>query len=78
MMDMLHPESREDIQRFQGMLTYKGKFIPSSCTALSSFGEDCRLVMAGQQKSFTLLKELITKAPVLNQLNYLLMPVQKA
>lgn len=30
------------------MLAYLGKFIPSSCSALSPFGEECRLVVTSQ------------------------------
>ena len=68
------PESREDLQRFLGMLTYLGKFIPN----LSHVASLLRALLeknvewqwqTEQQKSFTLLKELITKAPVLKYFN---------
>ena len=64
--DMPCPETREELQRFLGMLTYLGKFIPN----LSHVASPLRALLekdvewqwnAEKQKSFTLLKELITK-----------------
>ena len=72
--DMPRPETREDLQRFLGMLTYLGKFIPN----LSHVASPLRALLekevewqwqAEQQKSFVSLKELITKAPVLKYFN---------
>ena len=72
--DMPHPETTEDLQRFLGMLTYLGKFIPN----LSHVDSPLRTLLekdvewqwqAEQQKSFKSLKELITTAPVLKYFN---------
>ena len=68
------PENREALQRFLDMLTYLGKFIPN----LSHVASPLHALLekdvewwwqAEQKKSFTLLKELIIKAPVLKYFN---------
>ena len=72
--DMPFPENREALQRFLDMLTYLGKFIPN----LSHVASPLHALLekdvewwwqAEQKKSLTLLKELITKAPVLKYFN---------
>ena len=73
-LDMPCPESREKLQRFLGMLTNLGKFIPNLSHVASPLWalleKDVEWHWEDQQhKSFTLLKELITKAPVLKFFN---------
>ena len=72
--DMPCPQSREDLQRFLGMLTYLGKFIPN----LSHIASPLRTLLeknvewhwqAEQANSFRSLKGLITTAPVLKYFN---------
>ena len=72
--NMPRPESREELQRFLGMLTYLGKFIPN----LSHIASPLRTLLeknvewhwqAEQANSFRSLKELITTAPVLKYFN---------
>ena len=64
------PQNRDELQRFLGMLTYQGKFIPN----LSHVASPLRTLLEKnvewhwqpeQEKSFLSLKELITTAPVL-------------
>ena len=68
------PESRDELQRFQGMLTYFGKFIPN----LSHIALLLQTLLeknvewywqAEQANSFRSLKELITTAPVSKYFN---------
>ena len=68
------PENRDELQRFLGMLTYLGKFIPN----LSHIASPLRTLLERnvkwywqpeQVKSFLSLKELITTAPVLKYFN---------
>ena len=68
------PKNKEELQRFLGMLTYLGKFIPN----LSHVASPLRALLeknvewhwqAEQMNSFTSLKELIMKAPVLKYFN---------
>ena len=72
--NMPRPESREELQRFLGMLTYLYKFIPN----LSHTTLPLRTLLeknvewhwqAEQANSFRSLKELITIAPVLKYFN---------
>jgi len=52
---MSRPETREDLQRFLGMLTYLGKFIPNLFHTASSLRAllEKDVEQAEQQKSFT-------------------------
>ena len=68
------PQSREYLQRFLGMLTYLGKFIPN----LSHIASPLRTLLeknvewhwqAEQENSFRSLKGLITTTPVLKYFN---------
>ena len=67
---MKSPESKEELQRFLGMVTYLGKFIPN----LSQAAAPLRTLLESnvewhwtehQEASFTALKKLVTEAPVL-------------
>lgn len=64
------PKSKEDLQRFLGMLIYLAKFIPN----LSQVSAPLRSLLEQgnewqwhheHEESFTKLKELVIKAPVL-------------
>ena len=68
------PENKDDLQRFLGMLTYLGKFIPN----LSTVASPLRTLLeknvewhwhTEQANSFLSLKKLITTAPVLKYFN---------
>ena len=67
---MATPRSKEELQRFLGMVTYLGKFIPSlSQTAAplrALVGKDVEWQWSREQAtSFTALKNLVSTAPVL-------------
>ena len=69
-LDMPAPENKSDLQRFLGMVTYLGKFVPN----LSEVSAPLRVLLekdivwsfdTPQQQAFQELKLIITNAPVL-------------
>ena len=69
-LNMPEPTSKKEFQRFLGMITYLGKFIPklSDLTApLCSLLEKDVIYSfdKGQKEAFTTLKTVITSSPVL-------------
>lgn len=68
--NMPRPECKKDVQRFNGMITYMGKFIPNLSEKMAPLRQLTEKNIEWQwnhehEKSWTELKELLTEEPVL-------------
>ena len=73
-LEMPHPQSKQDLRRFTGMVTYLGKFLPNlsiiSTPLKQLLQEDILWHWTDQHSSATQsIKKLITQSPVLKYLD---------